>query len=95
MRPATGVRHRRLSLGDERSLDLGSLLVGYCEDGKLTYAGSVGTGWSHKLGRSIMAALQPSAEMAHHSSPCRARTLFRPPQREHFKRRSFSGFMLP
>ena len=40
------------------SHDLGSLLIGYYEGGKLTYVGSVGTGWSHKLGRSIIAALQ-------------------------------------
>src|SRR5689334_15642612 len=40
------------------TLDLGSLLIGYFEKGKLIYAGSVGTGWSHQLGRSIMAAVQ-------------------------------------
>jgi bifunctional non-homologous end joining protein LigD len=40
------------------SHDLESLLVGYYERGKLVYAGSVGTGWSMKLGRSIMAAVQ-------------------------------------
>jgi bifunctional non-homologous end joining protein LigD len=39
--------------------NLGSLLIGYYERGKLIYAGSVGTGWSVQLGRSIMAALQP------------------------------------
>ena len=38
--------------------NLGSLLVGYYDAGKLVYAGSVGTGWSIKLGRSIMAAVQ-------------------------------------
>lgn len=40
------------------TLDLGSLLIGYYEKGKLIYAGSVGTGWSRQLGRSIMAAVQ-------------------------------------
>jgi bifunctional non-homologous end joining protein LigD len=38
--------------------NLGSLLIGYYERGKLISAGSVGTGWSIQLGRSIMAALQ-------------------------------------
>jgi bifunctional non-homologous end joining protein LigD len=38
--------------------NLGSLLLGYYDKGKLIYAGSVGTGWSIQLGRSIMAALQ-------------------------------------
>ena len=38
--------------------NLGSLLIGYFDRGRLTYAGSVGTGWSIQLGRSIMAALQ-------------------------------------
>jgi bifunctional non-homologous end joining protein LigD len=38
--------------------NLGSLLIGYYDHGKLIYAGSVGTGWSIQLGRSIMAALQ-------------------------------------
>jgi bifunctional non-homologous end joining protein LigD len=38
--------------------NLGSLVIGYYERGKLIYAGSVGTGWSIQLGRSIMAALQ-------------------------------------
>jgi bifunctional non-homologous end joining protein LigD len=38
--------------------NLGSLLIGYNDRGKLIYAGSVGTGWSIQLGRSIMATLQ-------------------------------------
>ena len=38
--------------------DLGSLLIGYHDRGKLIYAGSVGTGWSIQLGRSILAKLQ-------------------------------------
>ena len=38
--------------------NLGSLLIGYYNHGKLIYAGSVGTGWSVRLGRSIMASLQ-------------------------------------
>jgi len=38
--------------------NLGSLLIGYYDRGGLIYAGSVGTGWSIQLGRSIMAALQ-------------------------------------
>jgi bifunctional non-homologous end joining protein LigD len=38
--------------------NLGSLLIGHHERGKLIYAGSVGSGWSVQLGRSIMAALQ-------------------------------------
>jgi bifunctional non-homologous end joining protein LigD len=32
---------------------LGSLVLGYYEAGKLAYAGRVGTGWSHKLSRSL------------------------------------------
>jgi bifunctional non-homologous end joining protein LigD len=38
--------------------NLGSLLIGYYDRGKLIYAGSVGTGWSIQLGRSIMVVLQ-------------------------------------
>jgi bifunctional non-homologous end joining protein LigD len=38
--------------------NLGSLLLGYFDRGKLMYAGSVGTGWSIQLGRSIMTTLQ-------------------------------------
>jgi bifunctional non-homologous end joining protein LigD len=38
--------------------NLGSLLIGYFDRGRLIYAGSVGTGWSIQLGRSIMASLQ-------------------------------------
>jgi bifunctional non-homologous end joining protein LigD len=38
--------------------DLGSLLIGYYDRGKLIDAGSVGTGWSIRLGRFIMASLQ-------------------------------------
>jgi bifunctional non-homologous end joining protein LigD len=38
--------------------NLGSLLIGYFDRGRLIYAGSVGTGWSIQLGRSIMEALQ-------------------------------------
>src|SRR5215472_8094318 len=38
--------------------NLGSVLIGYHDHGRLIYAGSVGTGWSVQLGRSIMAALQ-------------------------------------
>jgi bifunctional non-homologous end joining protein LigD len=44
------------------SSNLGALLVGYYNAKKLIYAGSVGTGWSIKLGRSIMAALQRIAQ---------------------------------
>jgi len=39
-------------------LNLGSLLIGYYDRGKLVHVGSVGTGWSIQLGRSLMAALQ-------------------------------------
>jgi len=38
--------------------NLGSLLIGYYDRGRLIYAGSVGTGWSVQLGRSVMASLQ-------------------------------------
>ena len=44
--------------------NLGSLLIGYYARGKLIYAGSVGTGWSIQLGRSIMASLQHSGRNA-------------------------------
>jgi bifunctional non-homologous end joining protein LigD len=37
---------------------LGSLLLGYYDRGRLIYAGSVGTGRSIQLGRSIVAMLQ-------------------------------------
>jgi bifunctional non-homologous end joining protein LigD len=32
---------------------VGSLVLGFYEDGKLVHAGRVGTGWSHKLSRSL------------------------------------------
>ena len=32
---------------------VGSLVLGYYEDGKLVHAGRVGTGWSHKLSRTL------------------------------------------
>jgi bifunctional non-homologous end joining protein LigD len=38
--------------------DLGSLLVGYYRDGKLQYAGKVGTGFSQKVGRELIAKLE-------------------------------------
>ena len=46
----------RHEVGHRRNL--GSLLLGYFNRGRLTYAGSVGTGWSIQLGRSVMSALQ-------------------------------------
>jgi bifunctional non-homologous end joining protein LigD len=58
VRSPAEVRHRRLSLRQQWQPRLGLALVRYYESGKLTYAGSVGTGWSHKLGRSIIAAVQ-------------------------------------
>ena len=63
--------------------NLGSLLIGYYDGAKLIYAGSVGTGWSVQLGRSIMARLlrigrdsspfvavpRPDAKDAHWAEP--------------------------
>jgi bifunctional non-homologous end joining protein LigD len=37
---------------------VGSLVLGYYEDGKLVHAGRVGTGWSHKLSRSLREAIE-------------------------------------
>jgi bifunctional non-homologous end joining protein LigD len=37
--------------------EVGGLLLGYHEDGKLRYAGNVGTGWDSKTGRSMHAQL--------------------------------------
>lgn len=37
--------------------EVGSLLVGYHEDGKLRYAGKVGTGWDAKTGRDLWTRL--------------------------------------
>jgi bifunctional non-homologous end joining protein LigD len=37
---------------------VGSLVLGYFEDGKLVHAGRVGTGWSHKLSRSLRDAIE-------------------------------------
>jgi bifunctional non-homologous end joining protein LigD len=54
--------------------NLGSLLLGYYERGRLIYAGSVGTGWSIQLGRSIMAALQRIGRERRRSLPCRGST---------------------
>ena len=53
--------------------NLGSLLIGYFDRGKLVYAGSVGTGWSVQLGRSIMARSCGSAGTAPHSLPFQGR----------------------
>jgi bifunctional non-homologous end joining protein LigD len=47
---------RRRSTASGR--DLGSLLVGYYRDGKLHYAGKVGTGFGLKLGRELIAKLE-------------------------------------
>jgi bifunctional non-homologous end joining protein LigD len=38
--------------------EVGSLLLGYHEDGRLRYGGSVGTGWSNEDGRAMYKALQ-------------------------------------
>jgi bifunctional non-homologous end joining protein LigD len=37
---------------------VGSLVLGYYEDGKLVHAGRVGTGWSHKLSRSLRETIE-------------------------------------
>jgi bifunctional non-homologous end joining protein LigD len=39
------------------SSEVGGLLLGYHEDGKLRYAGSVGTGWNSKTGQELHAKL--------------------------------------
>ena len=38
--------------------EVGGLLLGYHEDGRLRYAGSVGTGWDAKTGRALHARLE-------------------------------------
>jgi bifunctional non-homologous end joining protein LigD len=50
---------------------VGSLVLGYYEGGKLIYAGRVGTGWSHKLSRS----LRDTVEKLHASKPAFGRSL--------------------
>jgi len=50
---------------------VGSLVLGYYEDGKLVHAGRVGTGWSHKLSRSLRDAI----EKLHTPKPPFARVL--------------------
>jgi bifunctional non-homologous end joining protein LigD len=40
---------------------LGALLVGHYEKGRLTFAGRVGTGFTHKIGQSLLARLRPLA----------------------------------
>lgn len=37
--------------------EVGGLLLGYHEDGRLRFAGSLGTGWSHSTGQELHAAL--------------------------------------
>src|SRR5262249_13113549 len=37
---------------------VGSLVLGYYENGNLVHAGRVGTGWSHKLSRSLRDAIE-------------------------------------
>jgi bifunctional non-homologous end joining protein LigD len=37
---------------------VGSLVLGYYEDGKLVHAGRVGTGWSHKLSRTLRETIE-------------------------------------
>jgi bifunctional non-homologous end joining protein LigD len=38
---------------------IGALILGYYKDGKLTYAGRTGTGYSHKVARELWQRLQP------------------------------------
>jgi bifunctional non-homologous end joining protein LigD len=38
---------------------IGALILGYYDDGKLRYAGRVGTGYTHKMARQLMQRLQP------------------------------------
>lgn len=38
--------------------EVGGLLLGYHEGGKLVYAGNVGTGWNHATGRDLLQALK-------------------------------------
>jgi bifunctional non-homologous end joining protein LigD len=40
---------------------LGALLVGHYEDGRLTFAGRVGTGFTHKISQTLLARLRPLA----------------------------------
>jgi bifunctional non-homologous end joining protein LigD len=37
---------------------VGSIVLGYYEDGKLVHAGRVGTGWTHKLSRSLRETIE-------------------------------------
>ena len=37
---------------------VGSLVLGYYEDGSLEHAGRVGTGWTHKLSRSLRETIE-------------------------------------
>jgi bifunctional non-homologous end joining protein LigD len=50
---------------------VGSIVLGYYEDGKLVHAGRVGTGWSHKLSR----ALRDAIEKEHTPKPPFAKSL--------------------
>jgi bifunctional non-homologous end joining protein LigD len=50
---------------------VGSLVLGYFEDWKLVHAGRVGTGWSHKLSRS----LRETIEKLHATKPSFGRPL--------------------
>jgi len=52
----------RLSTASPR--EIGSLLVGYYDRGKLRYAGGVGTGYTARMRRDLLAKLRPLCQDA-------------------------------
>ena len=56
-----GVRDRRLRAVDSVSKAVGSLVLGYYEDGKLVHAGRVGTGFTAQVARDIARAARAAA----------------------------------
>ena len=48
--------------GTGKAVDLGALLVGYYEDGRLRYAGKVGAGFNDAIRTELLAALGPLAD---------------------------------
>jgi bifunctional non-homologous end joining protein LigD len=61
MHPAPGIRHHRLVGERQEGTRLPGLLLGLNEDGKLRYAGKVGTGFSMKVQHDLRARLDSLA----------------------------------
>ena len=80
-RPNARAARSSSSLGyepsDARSALIGALVLGYYENGKLHYAGRVGTGWSQKSARDLRSSLQRARRDTAPLGQCRRRSAAR------------------